>query len=834
MGIVFKARQVSRNRIVALKMILAGRFASEAFVQRFRVEAKAAASLQHPNIVAIHEVGEHEGQHYFSMDYIEGKSLAAEIEDGRWKVSGGDVGARCGDIPADKRIPPSLEVRRWSLRNRRFARGGGITGVLRLVSGARTKSGDCADSVTAVQAAAAPTMIHGQNERVQLGSAHFASMARLVATIPNAIHYAQQRGIIHRDLKPSNILIDADRQPHITDFGLAKHLEGDSEMTLTGQVLGSPNYLPPEQANGKRSGVAVQSDVYSLGAILYHLLTGRPPFVGETIQQTLAEVLNREPVAPHTIDPAVPLDLETICLKCLEKEPSCRYQSAEDLADELARFLADEPIQARPVGRFEKSWRWCRRNPMVASLSAATVLLLLSVAIGSPIAGFRINRERQRAEQNAEERRQQVVRFNVANGTRLVNEGDSLSALPWFVQALKLDQGRPEREAVHRLRIESVIQHSPKLVHAWFLPGTPDRSEFRSRASARFSPDGGRIATVTGRLKPDGAREGEARIWDSRSGEPLSPPLVHQGNVYHLEFSPDGSRLLTTSGTFANDGAALEGQARLGDGFTGRPLLPPLNHTGVVNQASFSPDGGRILVAAANQSIFVADAYTGELLRTYRKRETHRFEYSASFSSDGRRILIGARPMEIWDATTGALVRTLRFGIDGKATFDSTAQRIAVPGFDGAAWTLDANTGRPLTSALRHQSRVNSVCFSCDDRMVATGGADRNVRLWDTGTGEPVTPPLRHPLPVLSVRFSPKNDRLITACGDSKARIWKLAPYRFTNEELTLLSQILSARRIDQTGTALEPIDAAVIEKAWRSLHERHPKLFGNETTNKR
>ena len=263
MGVVYKARQLSLNRIVAVKMIQPGRVGSPEMVLRFRAEAEAAASLHHPNIVPIHETGECEGQHYFSMDYIEGNNLAEAVRE--------------GPLPS-------------------------------------------------------------------------ARAAQLVEKIAAAVHYAHQHGILHRDLKPSNVLLDETGEPHVTDFGLARRLGGESTLTLTGQVFGSPRFMPPEQASGRPGAVGVHSDVYGLGAILYYLITGRPPFVGETMETTLAQVLEQEPVSPRLLNASVPRDLETICLKCLEKEPSRRYATAQAVADELGRFLRGEPILARPVG----------------------------------------------------------------------------------------------------------------------------------------------------------------------------------------------------------------------------------------------------------------------------------------------------------------------------------------------------------------------------------------------------------------------------------------------------------------------------------------------------
>jgi serine/threonine protein kinase/DNA-binding beta-propeller fold protein YncE len=293
MGVVYKARQLSLNRVVAIKMILAGQLASETDVLRFRAEAEAAAGLRHPNIVAIHEIGEQDGQQYFSMDYVDGRNLA--------------------DLGKDR----------------------GITSV-----------------------------------------ESFRETARYLKTIAEAIHYAHERGILHRDLKPSNILIDESDQPHITDFGLAKRVKHDSDLTQTGQVLGTPNFMPPEQASTQRGSIGPHSDVYSLGAILYFLLTGKPPFAGETVHETLSKVLDGNPAEPRTLNSAIPLDLDTICLKCLEKEPQRRYSSARELAMELNRFLEEEPIHARPLGHLEKGWRWCKRRPTAVGLGLALILSL--------------------------------------------------------------------------------------------------------------------------------------------------------------------------------------------------------------------------------------------------------------------------------------------------------------------------------------------------------------------------------------------------------------------------------------------------------------------------
>jgi WD40 repeat protein/tRNA A-37 threonylcarbamoyl transferase component Bud32 len=305
MGVVYKARQVSLNRIVALKMILAGTFASETDIRRFRTEAEAAAHLDHPNIVPVYEVGESGGHHYFSMGFVDGSSLAERI--------------------VDQPLPP-LEA------------------------------------------------------------------AHIVKVIAKAVDFAHKNGIVHRDLKPANILIDSSGQPHITDFGLAKRIDTSEGMTATGDILGTPNYMSPEQAKGEIKKIGPLTDVYGLGAILYCLITRRPPFQAATAIDTLLLVVEKDPVPPSQLNTAVDQDLETICLKCLEKQPGHRYSSASELCLDLERYSRHESISARPISSTAQCWRWCRRNRTVALLSAAFVFALILGTIFSTIFAVRANR----------------------------------------------------------------------------------------------------------------------------------------------------------------------------------------------------------------------------------------------------------------------------------------------------------------------------------------------------------------------------------------------------------------------------------------------------------
>ena len=329
MGVVYRARKLKLNREVAVKLMLHGALASTADVDRFRAEARNAAALKHPHIIAIHEVSEWEGQHYFSMDLIEGRNLA-EI-------------TRSGPLPARR-------------------------------------------------------------------------AAALLVEIAGAVQHAHEHGILHRDLKPSNVIVDAAGHAHVTDFSLSRSLQPGATVTQAGHALGTPGFMAPEQAAGNTRAIGAASDIYGLGALLYHLITGRPPFTGENIAEVLRQVAEAEPVAPRLLNPGLPRDLETICLKCLAKEPERRYRTTALLGDDLGLFLRDKPIRARPQSLAARVWRWGRRNPVVASLGGAVVLLLAVMAVGSFAAARRIERARR-----AEEAQRVETEKRLRSGEKLIS-----------------------------------------------------------------------------------------------------------------------------------------------------------------------------------------------------------------------------------------------------------------------------------------------------------------------------------------------------------------------------------------------------------------------------
>jgi hypothetical protein len=474
MGVVYQARHIALHRVVALKMILRGDHEGPEQRQRFRTEAEAVARLQHPNVVQIHEVGEHDGLPFFSLEFCPGGNLERKL----------------GGTP----LPPR-------------------------------------------------------------------EAARLVQALARAMQAAHERGIVHRDLKPANVLLAADGAPKVTDFGLAKKLD-DVGQTQPGTIVGTPSYMAPEQAGGRTQEVGPAADVYALGAILYECLTGRPPFKGATGLDTVLQVLSDDPVPPRQLQPTVPRDLETVCLKCLHKEPVRRYGTARELAEELARFEAGRPVRARPVGRLGRGWRWCRRNPAVAGLLAAVAAALLGGTAAATLFALRADANARRADREATAARESEKKANLAKADadrealqvrrhlylaqmqialRAYDEGE----VDWLRDLLNRQQ--PARTGGDDLR-----------GFEWYYLWRLSRAELlalRQHAGSvygvAFSPDGRRL------FRPDGA--GLGRGQRTRGARTQGPHRPGQERGLQPRRPPPGQRL------GGPDGAGLgRGQRRAG------------------------------------------------------------------------------------------------------------------------------------------------------------------------------------------------------------------------------------------------------------------------------
>jgi WD40 repeat protein len=681
MGVVYKAWQFSLDRHVALKVILPSGADAFALRERFRREADAVARLQHPHIIAIHEVGEHEGAAFYCMEFCSGGTLA-------------------------ERLAATPQPPRWA--------------------------------------------------------------AEVVATLARAMHHAHEKGVVHRDLKPANVLLTGDGTLKVSDFGLARRL-GESGLTASWEILGTPSYMAPEQAWGHRA-VGPAADVYALGAILYDCLTGRPPFKAATAVETIRQVADLEPVPPRRLLPALPRDLETICLKCLNKDSARRYVSAQALAEDLERFLAGRPILARPVGKLERAAKWVRRQPLAAVLIALVVLVALGAFAGLSLAWRRTETARKEALEEAEAR-------------RIAYEAEAVQRHR-FAQQLYFSRIALADREIHANKI-AWARHSlalcPEELRRWewgFLRGKVAGQAPRTfQATDRgvgclaFDRQGTTLAAACG--------DGAIRLWQVPDGKGLRTLRGHEGSVNWLCFSPDGQRL-------ASGGA--DGAIVLWDVRSGEPKKRLLGHEQAVSTVAYHPNG--LFLASATFDIddpgevWLWDVASGKEVGRFRGHQSR--ITALAYSADGRWLVSSGHDgtVQVLHGRDASPARTFRghafpvsavaFGPNGLVA-SCAGRLVAEKPEEGEVLLWQAETGQVRYRLQGHSRRPVALAFSPDGLRLATAGWDRQIKLWEVASGQEVLTLEGHHDGVLALAFSPDGRRLASAGMGAEVILWEAA-----------------------------------------------------------
>jgi serine/threonine protein kinase/WD40 repeat protein len=747
MGVVYEAEQVSLGRHVALKVLPCQTLSHPSFRERFQREARAAARLHHTNIVPVFGVGECDGVHYYAMQFIQGEGLDKVLCDlRRLRDRQGSLAAN--GVPLEANATGSVIL---GLLTGRFTQPGSEEAP----TGSGEKSSPPTSAAT-TSSSATSTLSAGRSELSHLSEGEYCrSVARIGLQVAEALAYAHKQGIVHRDIKPSNLLLDQQGMIWVTDFGLAK-AEGADDLTQSGDIVGTLRFMAPERFSGK---TLPQSDVYSLGLTLYELLTLRPAFKDSDRPRLIERVLHEPPPSPRKLDRCIPRDLETIVLKAIAKDPAERFASAESLAEDLRRFLADRPIQARRTPWHERTWRWCRRNPALAGLMGVVVaVLLLGTSISTYFAVQATDRAEQ-AEQAVREGKKQLFAAHLAEAkaqrfSRRV--GQRFGSLAALRKALAL-----ARELEMPAATFDELRH--EAIACLALPDMRLAKEWEGWPVGSFSADFD--GTLERYARTD--RQGAVSIHRVAGNEEIAhlpgpgpceawPRLSRDGRFVAVVYSPTGGFKL-----WKLDGAS--------------PVLLLEEKKGV-NGFDYSPDSRRLALRTGNGSIHLIELPSGKRVQQLAGGPVP--GHLAFHPSQPRLAIVSGTVIQVRDVDSGKVLAQMKQSVGtsyGHVVWHPDGNTLAVEGGDRKIHLWNVTTGKPGWVLEGHTVGGISFAFNHAGNLLASTSWDGTLRLWEPRTGKQL---FSKPSGVVSLRFSP-DDRLLGAeINSSKLQLWEIAEGR--------------------------------------------------------